>query len=78
MERVTTEVTRKIWDDSEGVCICVSPDSDSTGMVRVSTQDEKSREWFGGFDFSLPPAIAIAVAKAVIATAQESAHGTTD
>lgn len=72
MERITTEICRKIWNDDEGVCICVSPDGDSLMMVRIHTPDEKSRDWFGSFDFNLTPEVAIHVAEAMIAAAQEA------
>ena len=62
-----TEVTRKVFDNDLGVHIKVGPDRDGLGLVMID----------GGADFGGPiilaPEMALVLAEAIAATAEEMA-----
>lgn len=68
---MTIEISRRIWDDSEGVCIEVRPDQDGLDTIEIFTPDVKSTDWFGPVRFSVPKELARQLGEALIAAAQE-------
>lgn len=72
MDKVSTEIVRRVYDDGEGVFVQVGPDGDGTGCVSIATTDKASREWFGEFSVSFRPEIARAIGHAMIAAADEA------
>lgn len=61
----TIEVTRKVFDDDLGASIEVRPDQDGLGLVNIIGGED-----FGG-DICLCPEMAILLADAIKATANE-------
>lgn len=68
---VTTEITRTIYEETEGAHVIVSPDPDGLGLVRVRTNGKASQEFFGQFDVTFDAAFARQLGAAIIATADE-------
>jgi hypothetical protein len=64
--KVSIESNYNVYDDTEGASISVGSDQDGLGLIRISTDDEKSQEWWGKIDFTMSPEIAEGVAKAIL------------
>ncbi|MCP4103832.1 MAG: hypothetical protein GY750_20805 [Lentisphaerae bacterium] len=61
------DVELKLYQDNEGVSICIGVCPDIETVVRIrTTHCDKSKEWYGGFDFSLDMEHAEAFANAVL------------
>ena len=43
----STEIIRRVYDDTEGVFIQIGPDPDCPDYLFISVPDVKSQEWFG-------------------------------
>lgn len=71
MSFVLTEITRTVWNTEAG--ISVGPDQDGFGCVRVYTQDDASKEYYGEIDFTVDTDVAKAFGEALIAAANEIA-----
>jgi hypothetical protein len=71
MSKFSTEVVRRVFDDSDGVYIEVGPDSDGLDLIQVSTSGE-SEEYYGKLRLILAPEQARHLAKALLAAADES------
>lgn len=67
---ITTEISRKVYDDKEGVYIEVRPDQDTGDGIEVITSDAKSKEWFGAIRFSMEKGFAKALGQALIDAAE--------
>jgi hypothetical protein len=65
----SVETICRVYDDNEGVCIEVGPDSDVGGYVEIRTEG-KSAEYFGATRIAFPPAMARMLAKAILAVAE--------
>lgn len=66
-----TEVSRRIYNNKEGVCLEVGPDADIGELVQISTPNGKSAEFFGKTRLVMEPRMAKALAKALIECADE-------
>jgi len=69
---ITTEVTRRVYDDKEGCCIEIGPDRDGLNMVLVHTPNQQRSEWFGKVEFTMTPEFARSFAAAVLAAADDA------
>ena len=69
---ITTEVTRRVYDDEQGGCIEIGPDHDGLDLVLVRTPNTQSAEWFGKVEFTMDPEFARSFAAAVLAAADDS------
>ena len=69
---ITTEISRKVYDDKEDVYIEVRPDQDTGECIEVITSDAKSKEWFGAIRFSVDKEFAKALGQVLIDAATES------
>lgn len=65
------EISRRVWDDKEGVCILVAPSGDGINALEVMTDDAKSKEWWGDFRFTLDKGMAKALGEALVAASAE-------
>ena len=73
MRDYSIETVRKVYDDTEGVCVEVGSCRDgNTGVVSIYTEDKKSVEWYGLVYLSLSPAQARLLATAILARADEA------
>lgn len=68
---VTTDVVRKVYIDSEGVCIKVGPDGDALGLVDIRVGDEESAEYFGNCNITVDTRFARALASAILNCCEE-------
>lgn len=73
MSDVTTEVVRRVYDDSEGVYLEVGPGPDGSGIA-ISTFDPKSVEWFGKVNLTMSEEMATALGNALVACALEGSE----
>jgi hypothetical protein len=72
MQRFTTEVIRRVYDDDdEGVFVEIGPDSDSLGLIELKPGNEESKNHYGDFKFVMTKDQAVAIAQAMVAMAEE-------
>lgn len=71
-DKFSTEVVRRVFDDSEGACIEIGPDTDSLNLVQMRTVGKENEEYWGRFSLTFPPKMALQIAKALIAAAEEA------
>ena len=71
MREYTTEVVHKIFDNAEGVHICIGPDRDVGSFLEIYTEDEKSEEYYGKLNFIMPQELAVKIGEALIEMAQK-------
>jgi hypothetical protein len=70
--KAAVEVVRRVWNTDEGsVCIEVGEWPDSPDYLELRTVSDKSIEWFGALNISMPPEFAKALGEALIAAAAE-------
>lgn len=69
-DKVSVEVVRRVYDDSEGAFIEVGPGQDGFG-VEIRTTEKASREYFGEVQLCLSAALAAQVGAALIAASKE-------
>ncbi len=77
MSKARTQAIRRVHDETpeaEDAFIEIAADPDGARTVRVKSD---SREWFGNFEFAMPPEVALAVGRALLKTAEEILYGTT-
>jgi len=73
MNKYSIEVIRRVFDDSEGVCIEVGSCQDGTpGVVSIYTTGEKNKEWYGSLYLAVAPDQARLLAVAILARADEA------
>ena len=72
-DKVSTEIIRRVYDDSEGTFIEVGPDGDGLDCVEVRTTDKESRDYWGAILFSMPKPMARALGEALIAASKDEA-----
>lgn len=67
----TTEVLRRVYDDGSGNYIEVRPDPDCPDLVRIHTSAPGSIEMYGLFEIVITPEMALKLAQAIAASAEE-------
>jgi hypothetical protein len=70
MEKAGIDVVRIVWSD-EYEPLHVEPSADCPGYVRVLAKTEDSEKFWGKVDFTLPKDMALMLAKAIQACAEE-------
>lgn len=71
LRKFTTDVVRRVYDDTEGACIEVGPDNDGLGVL-ICTPDTRSVAYFGTLRISLAPEMAHQLGEALIAASKEA------
>lgn len=71
MFKVVTEIVRRVYESSEGNFLEIGPDKDAGCVVEIRTVDNGSESWFGATRLCLDKEMAIAVAHAILAAAEE-------
>ena len=68
----STEILRRVYDDTEGVCVEVRPCPDNPDeYIEIHTPTGKSQEYYGAFRISLPKEMVRQLGAALIASASE-------
>lgn len=70
--KYSTDVLRRVFDNTEGACIEVGPDNDGLG-VTICTPDSRSVAYFGVLRITVAPEFARQLGEALIAAAKEAA-----
>ena len=71
-ESHSLETLRRVYDDREGVCLEIGPDSDSLDLVEMRTPNKESVAYYGEVRLTFLPAQARLVAKALMMAADEA------
>jgi hypothetical protein len=69
-QQFETEVHRRIYENTNGYYLTVSPSADFPGNVMLIA-DEIQSEYFGNLRLDLPAAMMVEIGKALIAAAYE-------
>jgi len=64
MDRVSTELILRVYNDDEGVHVEVGPGEEGCN-VEIRTTDESSKKWFGDVQLVVSKAMAKELAKAI-------------
>lgn len=70
MKTAGIDVVRIVWAH-EYEPLCVEPSADCPGYVRVLAKTDEAREHWGPLDFTMPAKMALMLAEAIKACAQE-------
>ena len=72
MKSICIESSYDVYDNDDDVKITVAGDRDALGIVYITNaDDEKSVDWFGKIDFTMPINMAEGVAKAILKKVQD-------
>ena len=71
-KKYSTEILRRVYDDTEGVCIQIGPDADGLG-IEISTPTKESAEFYGQIRFCIEREMARQIGEALIAAAKDYA-----
>lgn len=66
------EVTRKVYDDENGVCLSIGPDGDGLDLIRVCTPSQSDEDWFGKVSFTMTHEFARSFAKAILVASDDA------
>ena len=53
MQGYSIEISHRIYDDSEGVCLEVRPDPDTGTAMMLHAPTENDKKWFGDISLTL-------------------------
>lgn len=71
MDKYSTEVLRRVYNDTDGVYLQVGPDSDGLDLVQLSTPGKDNEEYYGMIRLVVTPEQAKLLGLALIDTADE-------
>ncbi len=71
-EKAYMDTFREVGMEGTDPPLTVGPDSDALGMVRIFAKSDEAAEYWGRIDLCIPPAMARAMAKALMACADEA------
>lgn len=74
---VEIEIVRNVYSEDSCACgayIQVGPNCDGFNNIRICTQDKVSRDYWGSIDFTLTKEMAVGLAHAILAAAQDQTN----
>lgn len=71
MSDTAIEITRKVWDQQEGVALEVGDFGDAPDFIEIRTTDGQSIDWYGKLSITMRPEVARQLGQALLDAARD-------